>query len=120
MTAPALEQLAGRVRAAAREVARAPGSARDDALHLAADLLEDGWPALVEANRSDLERAESAGMVDAARDRLRLTEQRVRDMAGGLRKVAALPDPVGEVVEGWVRPNGLRVTRVRVPSGWWA
>ncbi len=117
MTAPALEQLAGRVRAAAREVARAPGSARDDALHLAADLLEDGWPALVEANRSDLERAESAGMVDAARDRLRLTEQRVRDMAGGLRKVAALPDPVGEVVEGWVRPNGLRVTRVRVPLG---
>ncbi len=117
MTAPALEQLAGRVRAAAREVARAPGSARDDALHLAADLLDDGWPALVEANRSDLERAESAGMVDAARDRLRLTEQRVRDMAGGLRKVAALPDPVGEVVEGWVRPNGLRVTRVRVPLG---
>ncbi len=117
MTAPALEQLAGRVRAAAREVARAPGSARDDALHLAADLLDDGWPALVQANRADLERAESAGMVDAARDRLRLTEQRVRAMAGGLRKVAALPDPVGEVVEGWVRPNGLRVTRVRVPLG---
>ncbi len=117
MTAPALEQLAGRVRAAAREVARAPGSARDDALRLAADLLEDGWPALVEANRSDLERAESAGMVEAAQDRLRLTEQRVRAMAAGLRKVAALPDPVGEVVEGWVRPNGLRVTRVRVPLG---
>ncbi len=117
MTAPALEQLAGRVRAAAREVARAPGSARDDALALAADLLEDEWPALVEANRADLERAEAAGMVDAARDRLRLSEQRVRSMAAGLRKVAALPDPVGEVVEGWVRPNGLRVTRVRVPLG---
>jgi glutamate-5-semialdehyde dehydrogenase len=117
MTAPALEQLAGRVRAAAREVARAPGSARDDALALAADLLEGEWPALVEANRVDLERAEAAGMVDAARDRLRLSEQRVRSMAAGLRKVAALPDPVGEVVEGWVRPNGLRVTRVRVPLG---
>ncbi len=117
MTAPALEQLAGRVRAAAREMARAPGSARDDALALAADLLEDEWPALVEANRADLERAEAAGMVDAARDRLRLSEQRVRSMAAGLRKVAALPDPVGEVVEGWVRPNGLRVTRVRVPLG---
>jgi glutamate-5-semialdehyde dehydrogenase len=117
MTAPALEQLAGRVRAAAREVARAPGSARDDALALAADLLEGEWPALVEANRVDLERAEAAGMVDAARDRLRLSEQRVRSMAAGLRKVAALPAPVGEVVEGWVRPNGLRVTRVRVPLG---
>jgi glutamate-5-semialdehyde dehydrogenase len=117
MTAPALEQLAGRVRAAAREVARAPGSARDDALALAADLLEGEWPALVEANRADLERAEAAGMVDAARDRLRLSEQRVRSMAAGLRKVAALPDPVGEVVEGWVRPNGLRVSRVRVPLG---
>jgi glutamate-5-semialdehyde dehydrogenase len=117
VTAPVLEQLAGRVRAAAREVARAPGSVRDDALRLAADLLEDQWPTLVEANRSDLERAEAAGMVDAARDRLRLSEQRVRAMAGGLRKVAGLPDPVGEVVEGWVRPNGLRVTRVRVPLG---
>ena len=56
-------------------------------------------------------------MVEAARDRLRLTEERVRAMAAGLRKVAGLPDPVGEVVEGWVRPNGLRVTRVRVPLG---
>jgi glutamate-5-semialdehyde dehydrogenase len=117
MTAPALEQLAGRVRAASREVARAPGSARDDALRLAAELLEDQWATLVEANRADLERAEAAGMVAAAKDRLRLSEQRVRAMAGGLRKVSALPDPVGEVVEGWVRPNGLRVTRVRVPLG---
>jgi glutamate-5-semialdehyde dehydrogenase len=117
VTAPALEQLAGRVRAAAREVARAPGSARDDALRLAADLLEDQWTVLVEANRADLDRAEAAGMVDSARDRLRLSEERVRAMSVGLRKVAALADPVGEVVEGWVRPNGLRVTRVRVPLG---
>ncbi len=76
MTSPALEQLAGRVRAAARVVAQAPGSVRDDALRLAADLLEEEWPALVEANRADLERAEAAGMVEAARDRLRLTEDR--------------------------------------------
>ena len=112
-----MEQLAGRVRAAARVVARAPGSVRDDALRLAADLLEEEWPSLVEANRADLERAEAAGMAEAARDRLRLTEERVQGMAGGLRKVAGLPDPVGEVTEGWVRPNGLRVTRVRVPLG---
>ena len=117
MTSPALEQLAGRVRSAARVVARAPSSVREDALCLTADLLEEEWPSLVEANRADLERAERAGMTEAARDRLRLTEQRVRGMAGGLHKVAALPDPVGEVTEGWVRPNGLRVTRVRVPLG---
>ena len=118
MTSPALEQLAGRVRAAARVVARAPGSVRDDALRLAADLLEEEWPALVEANRADLERAEAAGMVEAAQrppapDRA----SGCAAMAAGLRKVAALPDPVGEVTEGWVRPNGLRVTRVRVPLG---
>ncbi len=117
MTSPALELLAGRVRSAARVVARAPGSVRDDALRLAADLLEAERAALVEANRADLERAEAAGMVEAARDRLRLSDERVAAMAGGLRTVAALPDPVGEVTEGWVRPNGLRVTRVRVPLG---
>jgi len=90
---------------------------RDDALRLAADLLEDERSSLVAANRVDLERAEAAGMTEAARDRLRLTKERVRAMARGLRQVAALPDPVGEVTEGWVRPNGLRVTRVRVPLG---
>ena len=117
MTSPALEQLAGRVHAAARVVARSSSSVRDDALRLAADLLEDERSSLVAANRIDLERAEAAGLTEAAQDRLRLTKERVRAMARGLRKVAALPDPVGEVTEGWVRPNGLRVTRVRVPLG---
>jgi len=117
MTSPALEQLAGRVHAAARVVARSSSSVRDDALRLAADLLEDERSSLVAANRVDLERAEAAGLTEAARDRLRLTKDRVKGMARGLRKVAALPDPVGEVTEGWVRPNGLRVTRVRVPLG---
>ena len=98
-------------------MARSPSSVRDDALRLAADLLEDERSSLVAANRVDLERAEAAGMTEAARDRLRLTKERVRAMARGLRQVAALPDPVGEVTEGWVRPNGLRVTRVRVPLG---
>jgi len=117
MISPALEQLAGRVQAAARVVGQSSSSVRDDALRVAADLLDQEWASLVEANEGDLARAEAAGMVPAALDRLRLTETRVRSMAGGLRKVAALPDPVGEVVEGWVRPNGLRVTRVRVPLG---
>ncbi len=117
MTSPALEQLAARVRTAARSVAAASGSVRDHALHLAAELLEEEWRGLVEANATDLDRAGAAGMTEAAQDRLRLTPERVESMANGLRTVAALPDPVGEVVEGWVRPNGLRVTRVRVPLG---
>ena len=117
MTWPELEQLAGRVQSAARLVARSSSAVRDDALRLAADLLDEEWPTLVQANQGDLERARTAGMADAARDRLRLTEDRVHAMAAGLRKVAALADPVGEVTEGWVRPNGLRVTRVRVPLG---
>jgi glutamate-5-semialdehyde dehydrogenase len=117
MTSPDLEQLAERVRAAARVVAQSSSNVRDDTLRLAADLLDDEWAALVEANARDLERAEAAGMAEAARDRLRLDEGRVHGMAEGLRKVATLPDPVGEVTEGWVRPNGLRVSRVRVPLG---
>ncbi len=117
MTSPELEQLAWRVREASRLVARASSSVRDDALALAADLLDEERPALVEANGRDVARAVAAGMADAATDRLRLSESRVHAMAGGLRKVAALPDPVGEVTEGWVRPNGLRVSRVRVPLG---
>jgi glutamate-5-semialdehyde dehydrogenase len=117
VTTPELEQLAGRVRAASRAIAGAPGPVRDDALRLAADLLDDEWPSLIEANRADLVRAEAAGMAAAAQDRLRLTEDRIRAMAAGLRSVAALADPVGEVVDGWVRPNGLRVTRQRVPLG---
>jgi glutamate-5-semialdehyde dehydrogenase len=117
VTTPELELLAGRVRAASRAVAGAPGPVRDDALRLAADLLDDEWPSLIEANRADLVGAEAAGMAAAGQDRLRLTEARIRAMAAGLRSVAALADPVGEVVDGWVRPNGLRVTRQRVPLG---
>jgi glutamate-5-semialdehyde dehydrogenase len=117
VTTPELEDLARRVQAASRSVARAPGPVRDDALRIAADLLEEEWASLVEANRGDLARAESGGMAASAQDRLRLTEERVRAMAAGLRGVAGLADPVGEVLEGWVRPNGLRVSRVRVPLG---
>jgi glutamate-5-semialdehyde dehydrogenase len=117
VTTPDLEDLARRVQAASRSVARAPGPVRDDALRMAADLLDDEWEALLEVNRGDLARAEAAGMAASAQDRLRLTEARVRAMAAGLRNVAGLADPVGEVLEGWVRPNGLRVSRVRVPLG---
>jgi glutamate-5-semialdehyde dehydrogenase len=112
-----LEQLARRVREASRVVARSSVAVRDEVLLVAADLLDEEWPALVEANQGDLDRAAADGMAAAAQDRLRLSEDRVRGMATGLRGVAQVADPVGQVLEGWVRPNGLRVTRVRVPLG---
>ncbi|MEK7701244.1 MAG: glutamate-5-semialdehyde dehydrogenase, partial [candidate division NC10 bacterium] len=73
--------------------------------------------ALLEVNRADVERARSGGVARAFLDRLTLTETRVEEMAQGLREIAALPDPVGTVVESWRRPNGIEISRVRVPLG---
>ncbi len=98
-------------------MARSSSAARDEALTRAADLLEQRAGAILEANATDLERAEGSGTDVTSLDRLRLDGNRVTAMASGLRSVAALSDPVGEVVDGWVRPNGLRVQRVRVPLG---
>ncbi|HTZ10045.1 MAG TPA: glutamate-5-semialdehyde dehydrogenase [Acidimicrobiales bacterium] len=114
--APLLD-LGRRARGASRSVAVAPTSAKDGALRAGADLLEARVPELLDANAEDLGRAEAAGTSPTALDRLRLSEDRVAAMAAGLRQVASLPDPVGEVVAGWVRPNGLRIEQVRVPLG---
>ena len=110
-------ELGQRARAASRLVARASSATRDESLCRTADLLEQRNDLILEANAVDMNRAGQAGADATALDRLRLDGDRVTAMAAGLRKVAALPDPVGEVVEGWVRPNGLRIERVRVPLG---
>lgn len=112
-----LQELGARAKAAARVLARTPTAAKDDALRSAADLLVERAPDVLEANVADLSRAEESGTSATVVDRLRLTEARVEAMADGLRQVASLPDPVGEVEDGWVRPNGLRIRRVRVPLG---
>ncbi len=117
MSVTPLDELGRRARAAARVLAGAPAGARADALRHGADLLEHDAEDLLAANAEDCAAAEAAGIGAAARDRLRLDRRRVTAMADGLRTVADLPDPVGEVVDGWVRPNGLRVERVRVPLG---
>jgi glutamate-5-semialdehyde dehydrogenase len=80
-------------------------------------LLEERSEQVLEANGADLLRAERAGADPTSLDRLRLDPRRVGAMASGLRTVAAQPDPIGELVDGWVRPNGLRIERVRVPLG---
>ena len=112
-----LHELGHRARSASRELALASTAAKDAALHAAADLLVERVGEVLAANATDVERATDAGTSATVIDRLRLTESRVEAMADGLRQVATLPDPVGEIVDGWVRPNGLRIHRVRVPLG---
>ena len=109
--------LGERAKAAATVLAQAPGAVRDEALLSAADLLEEATDSVLAANRDDVANAQAAGTSDTLVDRLRLDHGRIGAMAAGLRNVAALADPVGERVDGWVRPNGLVVERVRVPLG---
>ena len=112
-----IPELANRAKAASRRLATASTALKDEALLTAADLLEARSADVLAANSLDVAGAEGAGIPTGLVDRLRLTEDRVAAMASGLRQVAALADPVGEVLDGWVRPNGLRISRVRVPLG---
>ena len=90
---------------------------KDAGLYAAADLLVDRADEILRGNAEDIARAERSSVAATVIDRLRLSRPRIEAMAGGLRQVAALADPVGEVIDGWRRPNGLRITRVRVPLG---
>lgn len=117
MTATPIPELAKRAKAASRTLATASTAIKNEALLAAADLLEARTSTVLEANAKDVESAREAGIAEGLIDRLRLDEGRVKAMASGLRQVATLPDPVGEVVDGWVRPNGLKISRVRVPLG---
>src|SRR5215212_484968 len=117
MSSASLESLGARARAAARVLATARAEAKDVALLTAADLLVQRADDLLRANARDVARAESGGVSATVVDRLRLTPARIEAMAAGLRQVASLPDPLGSVVDGWVRPNGLRIEQVRVPLG---
>ncbi|HLJ07249.1 MAG TPA: glutamate-5-semialdehyde dehydrogenase, partial [Acidimicrobiia bacterium] len=112
-----LASLGVRARAAVKSISTASSAARDQALLVAADLLLAGAERLLEANRADVAKAEADGLAPGALDRLALDPARIDQMAEGLRQVASLPDVLGEVLEGRVRPNGLRVERVRVPLG---
>ncbi|HUY86382.1 MAG TPA: glutamate-5-semialdehyde dehydrogenase [Acidimicrobiales bacterium] len=112
-----LDQLGERSRSASRILATASSGAKDEALVAAAAMLEHRSDELIRANESDLEAAATQGVVGSALDRLKLDPKRIASMSDGLRQVASLPDPVGRIVEGWVRPNGLKVSRVRVPLG---
>lgn len=111
------EEIAVRARAAANRAAELPSGMRGGALRRAADRLESSCEAVLESNAKDLEAAHESGLAAPLRDRLKLDLARVRAMARGLREIASLPDPVGEVTGMWTRPNGLRVGRMRIPLG---
>ncbi len=112
-----VREQAERARAAALVLGRTNRAAKDTALYAMADALAKAEAAILEANGRDVARAEAAGTTDAMVDRLRLTPARVEAMATGLRDLAGLPDPVGDVVRGWTNPNGVQVRQVRVPFG---
>ena len=104
-------------RAAARRLSSVDTATKDAALHAIADALVERLPQILEANARDLDAGREAGLSVALMDRLALDERRVEGMASGVRKIAALPDPVGEVIDGFRLPNGLDVQKVRVPLG---
>jgi glutamate-5-semialdehyde dehydrogenase len=112
-----VEARARAAREAARVLAGASARVRQEAVLAMARGLDEKSGAILEANRADLERARGQGHPRAFLDRLTLTEARVEDMATSLRQVAALPDPIGEIVRGWRRPNGMEIARMRVPLG---
>ncbi|MGH7312166.1 MAG: glutamate-5-semialdehyde dehydrogenase [Candidatus Rokuibacteriota bacterium] len=112
-----VESKARTARAAAPALALCPTRTKNEALRAMARSLEEKAAALIEANRADLARARGQGASRAFLDRLTLSDPRVEEMATALRQIAALPDPVGTVVDSWRRPNGIEIAQVRVPLG---
>ena len=112
----ALEQMGAKAKEAARALGKA-GAKKTAALELAAAALWDRREEILNANGEDVAAGEAAGMRPSLLDRLRLTEERIAAMAQAVREVAAAPDPVGRVLSGEVRPNGLQLQKVTVPLG---
>jgi glutamate-5-semialdehyde dehydrogenase len=110
-------EIGRQARSAARELAIAPTEAKNAALRAAADATRKSAPKLLAANAKDLAAAREAGKPVAFIDRLMLDKARIEAMAESLEEIAQLPDPVGAVMQSWTRPNGLEISRVRVPLG---
>jgi glutamate-5-semialdehyde dehydrogenase len=113
----AVHDCARRARVAAIDLAVASRAVKDAALRAMADALLAAEPEILAANAADVDRAREGGTSEAMIDRLKLDNARLNGMAGGLRDVAGLPDPVGEVVRGSTLPNGLELRQIRVPFG---
>ena len=114
---PSVTELCARAKRAARRLAQLDRGAKDAALHAIADALEARTAEILEANARDMEAGAEASLSSALLDRLRLDDARVATIAAQVRDIAALPDPVGEVIDGERLANGLMLRRVRVPLG---
>ncbi len=112
-----IQQMGERAREAASALALAGTEEKNGALAAIAAALGQNTGEILAANRADLDAARADGMAPAMLDRLALDEKRVQSIAAGVEEIIALPDPVGRTDAGWTRPNGLSITRVRVPLG---
>jgi len=112
-----VSELGARSKAASRALASVSTSQKNKALQMAAESVLDSAESILEGNQRDVDTARGMNIDELTIDRLQLTQERLHSMAEGLRKVTSLPDPVGQIVDGWTRPNGLRIRRVRVPLG---
>ncbi|MCS7119973.1 MAG: glutamate-5-semialdehyde dehydrogenase [Nitrososphaerota archaeon] len=110
-------EICKKAKLASYELARLPTEKKNAALNAMAGALESNMDAILEANRQDVEASKKKGVKEALLDRLLLNEKRIRNMAKCLREVANLPDPIGEIVKTWTRPNGLIIGQMRVPLG---
>ncbi len=108
---------AAKAKEASRQMCTLSTSVKNQALMLMAEELLDRADEIIEANKADMANGRKQGLPVALLDRLLLTEGRVYDMAEGLKAIALLPDPVGEVISMWKRPNGLQIGKMRVPIG---
>lgn len=110
-------EICKKAKAASYELARLPTETKNQALLNMADALEENTSEILNANERDVKASREKGVKEALLDRLILNEKRISKMAQCLREVASLPDPVGEIVRTWVRPNGLIIGQLRVPLG---
>ncbi|HSO97542.1 MAG TPA: glutamate-5-semialdehyde dehydrogenase [Solirubrobacteraceae bacterium] len=117
VTTQSVSDICAGARSAARELAGIDTASKNTALEAIAAALEARTPEILEANAKDLEAGRASGLSPALMDRLALDERRVAQMATGVRQIATLPDPVGELLDGFRLPNGLDVRKVRVPLG---
>ena len=116
-TAHSVAEVCARAKAASRDLARLDTATKNAALGAMADALGSRAHEILEANKRDMEAGQEAGLHSGLLDRLKLTEERLAGIASDVRTIAALPDPVGETIEGHRLENGLDVRRVRVPLG---
>ncbi|MCM0649340.1 glutamate-5-semialdehyde dehydrogenase [Clostridium swellfunianum] len=112
-----IEEKGKRSKEAARTLGNTATNIKNKALNMMAEALIQNVSFILNENKKDMETGQDKGLSRAMLDRLLLNEKRIADMAEGLRQIAALPDPIGEVTKGFQRPNGLRINQVRVPFG---